>query len=72
MDYLIRLVQVHESFRVAELEALAALAEVKIEFVSYLEDVSLFPGIVIDSASSSPQLQVVGWGNFIFFDFDQH
>jgi tRNA (guanine10-N2)-methyltransferase len=40
-DYLVRLAQVHESFRRAELVALAELAGVEIEFVSYHEDVRL-------------------------------
>lgn len=38
--YLVRLVQVYESFRKAELEALADLAGIPLEFVSYDEDVS--------------------------------
>lgn len=41
MEYLIRLVQVQESFRRAELDALAVLAGVEIEIVTYLEDVRL-------------------------------
>ncbi|KAF2204616.1 tRNA guanosine-2'-O-methyltransferase [Delitschia confertaspora ATCC 74209] len=36
--YLVRFVQMHESFRKAELEALAELAGVEIEFVSYQKD----------------------------------
>lgn len=39
-DYLVRLVQMHESFRQAELQALADIAEVSIEFVQYEEEVS--------------------------------
>jgi tRNA (guanine10-N2)-methyltransferase len=38
-EYLIRLAQVHESFRKAELQALAEIARTQIEFVSYDEDV---------------------------------
>lgn len=38
-QYLIRLVQVHESFRKVELQALADLAEVSLEFVHYENDV---------------------------------
>jgi hypothetical protein len=38
--YLIRLVQVHESFRKPELEALALLGGVKLEFVEYSPNVS--------------------------------
>jgi tRNA G10 N-methylase Trm11 len=39
-DYLVRLVQMHESFREAELQALADVAEVPIEFVKYEEEAS--------------------------------
>lgn len=39
IEFLVRLVQVHESFRKAELQALAQLAGVTIEFVYYSEDV---------------------------------
>jgi tRNA (guanine10-N2)-methyltransferase len=39
-QYLVRLVQVHESFRKAELLALAEVAGVQIEILRYLEDVS--------------------------------
>jgi tRNA (guanine10-N2)-methyltransferase len=38
-EYLIRLVQVHESFRKAEIEALAEVTGVTVEIVKYLEDV---------------------------------
>ena len=37
MEYLIRLVQVHESFRRPELEALAVLGNVNVEFLFYSE-----------------------------------
>ena len=37
MEYLIRLVQVHESFRRPELKALAVLADVNVEFLFYSE-----------------------------------
>jgi tRNA G10 N-methylase Trm11 len=37
--YLIRLAQAHESFRKVELQALADLAGVKVDFVKYEEDV---------------------------------
>lgn len=37
MEYLVRFVQVHESFRKPELEALAVLANVNLEFLSYSE-----------------------------------
>ena len=39
MDYLVRLVQEHEDFRQAELEALASLVKVNIQIVSYTKDV---------------------------------
>lgn len=38
-QYLVRLAQVHESFRKAELEALAELAGIEIKFDYYFEDV---------------------------------
>lgn len=41
MDYLIRFVQIHETFRRPEIEALAILANVNIEFLSYTQDVRL-------------------------------
>ena len=41
-EFLVRLVQVHESFRKAELIALAEVAGVEIEIVRYLEDVGIF------------------------------
>lgn len=39
MDYLIRFVQMHETFRRPEIEALAELASINIEFLSYFTDV---------------------------------
>lgn len=39
MEYLVRLVQLHETFRRPELEALAQMAKVDMEIVEYLEDV---------------------------------
>lgn len=39
MDYLIRLVQVHESFRKPEIQALAVLANINVEFLVYSERV---------------------------------
>lgn len=38
MDYLIRFAQTHESFRLAEIEALASRAELKYDIVSYASD----------------------------------
>jgi tRNA (guanine10-N2)-methyltransferase len=40
-EYLVRLAQVHESFRKAELEALAELTGIKMEIILYSEDVRL-------------------------------
>lgn len=40
MEYLIRLIQIHETFRRPELEALAEIANIKLEFVFYSADVS--------------------------------
>ncbi len=37
MDFLIRFVQIHESFRKPEIEALATLSEVNVEFLFYNE-----------------------------------
>ncbi|KAL9120153.1 MAG: hypothetical protein Q9187_003295, partial [Circinaria calcarea] len=41
MEYLIRLIQIHETFRKPEIEALAILANVDVEFVAYSEVYSL-------------------------------
>jgi len=40
IDFLVRLVQWHETFRKAELEALAVLAKIRLEIVEYSDDVS--------------------------------
>lgn len=40
MEYLIRFIQMHESFRKPETEALADLAGLEIEWIYYSEDVS--------------------------------
>ena len=42
-EYLVRLAQIHESFRKAELQALADLAETNIDLVRYDEDVGKLP-----------------------------
>lgn len=42
-DYLVRFAQSHESFRKVELQALADLAEVPIQFLKYDEDVGIAP-----------------------------
>jgi len=46
MEYLVRFVQVHESFRRSELEALAVLANVNVEVLFYSEYVCFL--MVID------------------------
>lgn len=40
-EYLVRLAQIHESFRKAELHALAEIAGVELEIVSYDDDVGI-------------------------------
>ena len=42
MDFLVRFVQIHESFRKPEIEALAVLANVNVEFLHYSETVCLY------------------------------
>ncbi len=39
MDYLIRLVQVHQTFRRPEIEALATLAGINVEIIHYDDNV---------------------------------
>jgi tRNA (guanine10-N2)-methyltransferase len=39
MEYLIRFVQQHESFRKPELETVASIAEVALEILDYRQDV---------------------------------
>lgn len=43
MEYMIRFIQVHETFRLPELEALGELENVKFEVVSYALDVCTPP-----------------------------
>jgi len=40
MEYMIRFTQVHETFRLAEIEALAVLEEIDLTVISYKPDVS--------------------------------
>jgi len=42
IDFIVRLVQWHETFRKAELEALAVLANVHLQILDYSDDVRLF------------------------------
>ncbi|KAF2637951.1 tRNA guanosine-2'-O-methyltransferase [Massarina eburnea CBS 473.64] len=58
-DYLVRLVQMHESFRKAELQALADVAGIKIEFVRYDED---SPFCIIRLPSDSAAKTVISRG----------
>ncbi len=41
MEFLIRFVQIHETFRKPEIEALAVVRDVTVEFLTYTESVSL-------------------------------
>jgi tRNA G10 N-methylase Trm11 len=41
MEYLIRFTQVHETFRLAEIEALAVLEDISLKIVSYSPTVGL-------------------------------
>lgn len=41
MEYMIRFTQVHESFRLAEIKALAVLENIDLKVVSYSPDVRL-------------------------------
>jgi tRNA (guanine10-N2)-methyltransferase len=40
MEYLIRFTQVHETFRLAEIEAIATLQNISLEIISYSPTVS--------------------------------
>jgi tRNA G10 N-methylase Trm11 len=40
MEYLVRFTQVHETFRIAEIEALATLENISLQIVSYSPIVS--------------------------------
>lgn len=44
MEYMIRFLQVHETFRLAEIEALAALEGINLEVLSYSLSVRYNPG----------------------------
>jgi tRNA G10 N-methylase Trm11 len=52
-QYLVRLAQAHESFRKVELQALADIAGVPLQFVKYEEDVSLICLSVSESPAST-------------------
>ena len=40
MKFLVRFVQIHETFRVAELESLAVSHDIQLEIVEYITEVS--------------------------------
>lgn len=42
MEYLVRMAQIHETFRVPELRALARIEGIEMEVVEYDDDVSFF------------------------------
>lgn len=44
MEYLIRFVQMHETFRKPETEALAEIVGLRIEWISYSENVGILSG----------------------------
>ena len=50
--YLIRLAQAHESFRKAELQALADIAGIALGFIKYDEDVCHFRYTCLDLSNS--------------------
>lgn len=54
MEYLIRFAQVHESFRRPEIQALAALAKIELEIISYNEFVGV--SLHISSGCGSPSI----------------
>lgn len=54
MDYLVRFVQVHESFRKPEIEALAVLANVDVGLLAYSERVGLSSVNEASDSSSIP------------------
>lgn len=57
-EYLVRLVQMHEDFRKAELIALAEVANVNIEIVQYQEDVGVKLFFILHP-SHSPQHVII-------------
>ena len=52
MEYLIRLVQAHESFRKSEIEAIAELSGLDLEIISYAEDVRIINHILYHNMPS--------------------
>lgn len=54
IDYLVRFVQVHETFRKPELEALACLAKISLEFLFYRECVGPFSPLICRCGFSFP------------------
>jgi hypothetical protein len=69
MEYLIRFAQVHESFRRPEIQALAALAGIDLEIISYNEFVGASLTFSPDrgSPSTSDRNDLGGGSGWIFF-----
>jgi tRNA G10 N-methylase Trm11 len=53
MDYMIRFLQVHETFRLAEIEALAALEGINLEVLSYSLSVRVLHALPSQLAKSA-------------------
>lgn len=60
MEYLLRFSQSHETFRLAEIQALATLEDVELEIVSYITDVggilpspSVYVGLLLPPTNAS-------------------
>lgn len=54
MEFLIRFVQIHETFRKPEIEALAVVENVNFEFLAYTETVSSTNAIQSSIATETP------------------
>ena len=70
MDFLVRFAQMHESFRKAELQALAELEGVNMEIKDYKEDVSAFVPSILNAGCST--LAKFAFGNDFFICFVRH
>lgn len=55
-EYLVRLVQMHESFRKAEIQALADIVGVTVDFIKYDEDVCI--ELLSVTAKSTPRAEL--------------
>lgn len=58
MDYLIRFIQMHETFRKPETDALAKLAGLSVEWVWYSEDVRCYMN---EGAKGKNAVRLVGY-----------